>query len=765
MEDVDYLLIGGGPASATAAHTLRSEGARGRIVMLCAESVPPYNRPGLIKRFLTAQTDPQRLASYPDASYAQSRIETRLGATATHVDPGNRVVETASGPAFRYGKLLLATGGAAKPLAVPNAALSGIHYLHGLADARSLREAALNARRAVIVGASFVGLEMAEWLVGQGIEVTILESGDRVLSALRAMSVSNLFRQLCTARGVKVQLGVTVARFQGSERIEHVVTTTGAIIDCDLVVAAIGIVPHTEFLAGSGIETHDGVLVDAFLQTSHPDVFAAGDVARFDDSVFRVSRRIEHWDNAVRQGRIAARNMLGKREPYREVSMYFGDMFGVSFNFLGAADDDTATIERGAFGSDSFALLYMKGDALQASFSVARPAEETQATETLIRYRTDLASYRAQLGDLDFELASIPSQTVLILQGGGALGAFECGAMRALQSRGVIPDVVAAVSIGAFNGAIIASNPGCADEALSAFWKDVSIGVPDALVAQLGSAFVFWYVLSFGVPHLCVPRWLSMPYPLLASSPWWTSLYDTTPAIKLIERYVDFARLKTSPIRLLISAVDVASGDLRIFDSYVDDLTPQHLLASGSLPPGFPWTFIDNHAYWDGGIVSNSPLDLVVERCGSIGRRVFIVDLFSGARPLPTNLLEVLLRRDEIVYTDRVRNDLRIQEYANDVRALVTELTHRLSEDEARKLRHHPQYIRLMGNRAPTQITCIALTEGAGEGPAKDYDFSESSIRRLQQRGFEAALAALVSVPYVSQGELDDRQAGAGRAS
>ncbi|MGN6665754.1 MAG: patatin-like phospholipase family protein [Trinickia sp.] len=396
---------------------------------------------------------------------------------------------------------------------------------------------------------------------------------------------------------------------------------------------------------------------------------------------------------------------------------------------------------------------------------MARPAEETQATETFIRYRTDLASYRAQLGDLDFELASIPSQTVLILQGGGALGAFECGAMRALQSRGVIPDVVAAVSIGAFNGAIIASNPGCADEALSAFWEDVSIGVPDALVAQLGSAFVFWYVLSFGVPHLCVPRWLSMPYPLLASSPWWTSLYDTTPAIKLIERYVDFARLKTSPIRLLISAVDVASGDLRIFDSYVDDLTPQHLLASGSLPPGFPWTFIDNHAYWDGGIVSNSPLDLVVERCGSIGRRVFIVALFSGARPLPTNLLEVLLRRDEIVYTDRVRNDLRIQEYANDVRALVTELTHRLSEDEARKLRHHPQYIRLMGNRAPTQITCIALTEGAGEGPAKDYDFSESSIRRLQQRGFEAALAALESVPYVSQGELDDRQAGADRAS
>ena len=139
----------------------------------------------------------------------------------------------------------------------------------------------------------------------------------------------------------------------------------------------------------------------------------------------------------------------------------------------------------------------------------------------------------------------------------------------------------------------------------------------------------------------------------------WSSLYDTTPAIKLLEKYVDFSKLKSSPVRLMVSAVDIQTSELVVFDSYVDDLTPEHIIASGSLPPGFPWTTIDGKHYWDGGIVSNSPLDLVVKRCGSAGKRVFIIDLFPGTRTaLPGNLAEAMARQSEILYCERIRSCL-----------------------------------------------------------------------------------------------------------
>ncbi|GLU35819.1 FAD-dependent oxidoreductase [Trinickia caryophylli] len=743
-QEVDYLLIGGGIAGATAAHTLRSEGAQGRILMLCAENVAPYNRPALVRRFLGAGLEPQGFACYPASSYASNNIELRLGCKVERIVPADRLVEIEQGPALHYRKLLIATGSEPRRLDVPNAALAGIHSLHDVADAATLRRSAKTARRAVIVGASFVGLEAAEWLVGLGIEVTMLESANGAFPALRAQQLSDLFYERCAARGVTIRLETSVARFDGDERVERVVTTAGDAVECDLVLIAIGVTPRMGLVRDSGIETGDGIVVDAFLQTSVPDVFAAGDVARFEDNVLGMQRRIEHWDNAVRQGRIAAKNMLGQRMPYREVSMYYGDIFGVGFNLLGADDDASEVVARGRFGGESYALLYVKGDALRGCFSVARPAEETHAAEMLIRYRTSLAPYRARLADPDFELASIPSQTVLILQGGGALGAFECGVVRALEEHDVVPDVVSAVSIGAFNGAIIASHPGAATQALSAFWRELTIHLPRMPAQVYTDALLASYVLCFGVPNFCVPRWVRMPLSPLAYLGWSSSLYDTGPAIELIERYVDFARLKTSPIRLLVSAVDVSSGELKIFDSYVDELTPQHLLASGSLPPSFPWTCVDGHAYWDGGIVSNSPLDLVVERCGSMGRHAYIVDLFSGPRPLPSNLLAAVMRRDEIVYTDRVRNDMRVKEYADDATAFVAELVRLLGEDEARKLRQHPLYVRLMAGASPTRITRIALDNGK-VGPAftKDYDFSDATVRRLQDEGYRTALAAL----------------------
>ena len=217
----------------------------------------------------------------------------------------------------------------------------------------------------------------------------------------------------------------------------------------------------------------------------------------------------------------------------------------------------------------------------------------------------------------------------------------------------------------------------------------------------------------------------------------WTSLYDVSPMRELIAKYVDFPRLKASPVRLLVGAVNVASGELEVFDSYVDDMTPDHILASGSLPPGFPWAEINGQAYWDGGIISNSPLDIVIDRCGPDGKRVFIVDLYVGQRPLPTNLMEVMARRDEIVYSERVRNDLRLRELSTSYREMVDRILDYVDPATMAKIKQRPLYIELMGDGSATTITRFIRQGRDGEPSSRDYDFSDISICANQKQGYD----------------------------
>lgn len=246
-------------------------------------------------------------------------------------------------------------------------------------------------------------------------------------------------------------------------------------------------------------------------------------------------------------------------------------------------------------------------------------------------------------------------------------------------------------------------------------------------------------VLGMGVPNFFRSRALT-PFGFAAET---TSYYDTAPMRALIRKYVDFDGLRTSPVRLLVSAVNIETAELEIFDSYVDDLTPDHLLASGSLPPGFPWTMIDGKAYWDGGIISNSPLDLVVERCGPDGKRVFIVDLFAGQRDLPTNMMEVMARRSEIVYSERVRSDLRQREIVGGYRRLIDQIMASVPVSEHARIKRLPGYIQLMGDSAETSITRIVRQGSRGEHSSRDYDFSDIAIAANIAEGRAVAEAAL----------------------
>ncbi len=743
-EHVDFLLLGGGLASATAAETLRAEQATGSILIVSDEAVAPYHRPPLSKQVLRDADAESRIAINPPAFYRDNAIGLRLNARVVAVDPAAHSITIATGERIGYGRLLIATGAAPKHPAAPGAELAGIHALHYLANAQAIRESAADARRAVVLGGSFLGMEVAMALVDLGIAVTIVESGSALLPHLNASLLSTYFERHAASRGVRVLLDDTVAAFHGRDRVAEVQTASGRRLPCDLVVAAIGVEPASAFLQGSGIALEDGrIVVDALLATSAPDVFAAGDVTTFDDPVFARRRHIEHWDNAVKQGRLAARNMLGRRLPYDEVSYFFGEIGEIGFSVVGAPEEGQEWIERGDLDAGSFALFYLRDDVPRALFSIGRPADETRLVEGWIRHRVNVATIKDRLRDPSFALDRIPPQTALILQGGGALGAFECGVVKALEEARIFPDIVAGVSIGAFNGAIIASNPQHATQALEAFWADLSVAVMTMPFACSERAAAAMQILAFGVPGFFTPRWLPSAGTLPELPANWTSYYDTAPMRELLAKYVDFPSLATSPVRLLISAVDVETAAFEVFDSYVDKITADHLLASGSLPPGFPWTVVDGKAYWDGGIVSNSPLDLVNERCGPDGKRVFIVDLFSGASPLPSNLVEVLLRRDEIVYSDRVRGDLRHREMVGAYRRLIGRILDRLEPTEAARIRHQPEYIQLMGDGAATRITRFARNAGSRQSASLHFDFSAATIRMHRAEGYAVARETL----------------------
>jgi len=740
---VDFLLVGAGLASASAAEALRLEGAEGSILIVGAEERLPYHRPSLSAGLKSARAPGEPRPVLKESDYASRGIETLRGVRVTGVDPQRHVVHTDSAGTLAYRKLLIATGATPVRLQVPGSALSGIHYLRTADDAQAIGKAARKGRRCVVIGASFIGMEVSAALHHRGVKVCLVTGLAGVFGQLRDAAIDEFFASLYARKGIEVLRG-TAAGFEGGSNVQAVRLEDGRRRACDFVVVGIGVRPEIDFLQGSGIAVEDGVAVDQHLQASVPDVYAAGDVANYLDPVFRVRRRVEHWDNAVKQGRLVARNMLGQRRRYDEVSGFFCQVFDVNFQFAGRAEGASQRRSLGSPRKRSWARLYLDNAIPRALFTMGRPATETAAIQALIRYRTNIARYESQLASPGFVMASIPAQTVLVLQGGGALGAFEAGVIKALEERAIHPDIVAGVSIGAFNGAIVASHPRRASQALEAFWRELASASPVVAGGERARRLLSSTLCMVrGVPGFFVPRWA----PWQADSRYWfgawNSLYDHTPVRQLLEKYVDFGALRASPVRLLVSAVNVETGALEVFDSHVEDLTADHLLASGSLPPGFAWTTIGNQHYWDGGIVSNSPLDQVIDHCGTAGKRVVVVDLFAQSRALPTGLMEVLSRRDEIVYSERIRRAGHEQDLLQDSRKLVEGILALVDPATAARIQQLPPYVQVMGAPEPPSIVRIVRQSGRDDTPGRDFDFSSQTLRAHVADGLEAGRLAL----------------------
>ena len=361
-----FVIVGGGQAGGRAAEALRAAGFAGRIVLLAEEAHRPYERPPLSKGLLTGEAGGEAggeaVFLRPDAYYAEQGIEVRAGCRVEAIDRAARRVVLADGTPLAYDGLLLATGSRLRRLPLPGADLAGVHYLRGLDDSRALRAALTQARRLVVVGGGYIGLEVAAAARTCGVAVTVLEAADGLLRRQVAAPLGDWFAQLHAAHGVDIVTGARVAAFEGGDRVTAVACEDGTAYSADAVVVGVGVVPDTELAEAAGLDVNDGIVVDACGRTADPAIFAAGDVTRHPNDILGRSLRLESWQNAELQAAAAARTMAGTPTPYAQVPWFWTDQYDVNFQMIGLPDNADQWVWRGDPARDSaFSLFYLAG--------------------------------------------------------------------------------------------------------------------------------------------------------------------------------------------------------------------------------------------------------------------------------------------------------------------------------------------------------------------------------------------------------------------
>jgi 3-phenylpropionate/trans-cinnamate dioxygenase ferredoxin reductase subunit len=393
MNDGPIVIVGGGLAAARAVKGYREAGGEAPVTMLSADSALPYHRPPLSKGFLRGEIVEDKVFVEPESFYADHGVDVRLSTRVTDIDVQARQVETEAGDRVAYERLVLASGSVPRRLGVPGENLEGVHLYRTLADARAVRGAAAGARRAIVVGGSFIGMETTASLTRNGVGVTPLELADALFASLRAPDVSRSLAQLYEQHGVDVFLGESIAEFRGrAGRLTGAITGGGREIEADLAIVGVGVTPSIDFLDGSAIEVEDGVLVNERFETSVEDVYAVGDIARFHDPVFGHARRIEHWSNANHQGAQVGKLLAGENTPYDYVALFFSEVFGVRLGLLGDLDGGhDELVLRGSIEEGALLGLYLREGRLVAAL-LHNQDDETQARlDALLRAQAPLA--------------------------------------------------------------------------------------------------------------------------------------------------------------------------------------------------------------------------------------------------------------------------------------------------------------------------------------------------------------------------------------
>jgi 3-phenylpropionate/trans-cinnamate dioxygenase ferredoxin reductase subunit len=368
MTDTTFVIVGAGLAGAKAAETLRAEGFDGRVVLAGAEDARPYERPPLSKAYL-ASTDETEGPFVHDASfYDDNAIELRTCSTVRSLDLGARTV-TLAGETLRYDRLLLATGTRARRLPVPGADLPGVYYLRTLADADALRDSAATAENVVVIGAGWIGSEVAASLRQRGLAVTLVDPAPLPLLRVLGPELGIVYRDLHAAHGVRLALGVGVTALHGDTRVRRVELADGRTLDADLVVVGVGVTPRDELANDAGLAVDNGIVVDRFLRTSDPAVYAAGDVANAFHPTLATRLRVEHWANALNQGIAVAKNMLGAETTYDRLPYFYSDQYDLGMEYRGHATEWDRVVFRGDPRTGTFCAFWLRDGRVAAAMN------------------------------------------------------------------------------------------------------------------------------------------------------------------------------------------------------------------------------------------------------------------------------------------------------------------------------------------------------------------------------------------------------------
>ena len=384
MNRFELVIAGGGLTAARAIKSYREAGGGGRIALVSKESVLPYHRPALSKRYLRGETSAPFAEG--EAFYRDHDVDVLLETAITGIDLAAPSVAT-DGGTLRYEKLLLATGATPRRLHVPGAELESVYALRTLQDSDAIRAAARGTQRAVVVGGGFIGMEVASSLRQLNLDVTLVHLGRGLFDQLGSPELSDQLLDLYREHGVDVLLQQEITRFGGDGRLESAEASSGLCVEADLAVIGIGVIPETAFLANSGLTLDNGVVVDERFQTGAPGVYAAGDIANFYDPLYGRQRRIEHWSNANYQGGEVGKIIAGQGGGYDTVSSFFSEVFGTTIKVFGDTSGADQLTADGSLESGNFLAGYGDGGRLLGAISVGQSEELEALLKDLIAER------------------------------------------------------------------------------------------------------------------------------------------------------------------------------------------------------------------------------------------------------------------------------------------------------------------------------------------------------------------------------------------
>jgi 3-phenylpropionate/trans-cinnamate dioxygenase ferredoxin reductase subunit len=401
MSKQTFVIVGASLAGGRAAGELRERGFDGQVILIGAEPGWPYERPPLSKDYLRGESEREKAYVHPEDYYREHEIELRTETEVSAIDPDAGTVTLAGGEEISFDKVLLSTGAEPRRIPVAGAELEGIYYLRTMADSDALRARLQTSSRLAVVGAGWIGTEVAASARQKGVEVTLIDPLNVPYENILGEEIGTFYREVHAGHGVNLLLGDGVESFEGDGRLARVRTTSGQTVECDFAVVGIGVVPRAGLAGDAGLEVENGIVVDAKLATSAPNVFAAGDVANAWHPFFEQHIRVEHWANALNQGPAAARAMLGDNTGYDRIPYFFSDQYDVGMEYSGHAPRWDEVVFRGDREGGEFVAFWLKDGRVIAGMNV-NVWDVNEQVQALIRSRREID--RAALSSSDVSL-------------------------------------------------------------------------------------------------------------------------------------------------------------------------------------------------------------------------------------------------------------------------------------------------------------------------------------------------------------------------